>query len=520
MEENIRELIDEVEPKSILPIPTPEMRTADPLAAIFSVRDKVFSTSERVPPWWSVARDQWLFRTMLNSDVLAGAAFSTSARLASIPVSVVARDRNNRNHRRIARWSSLLLEYNWQKVAFQMALEWQTQDNGVFVEVLGGGDPGGPIEPTRVPGTNDYLYALGLRVLDSQRATRTGHPDYPVVYRYKPPVGPEKYYKFHKSRILFMSQMPIPREEMLGIGYCASSRIIRQVLRLEDIDFLEDEMLGARPLSQIIFSRGISATDMEESFAMADVKAETANAMGDKRRTSRSVFVSAQGPPDAVKAASIETFDLKRLPEGYDPEVYMNLAMNIVAMGFGFDPREFWPATVRGATRADAEVQHWKSMRKTPGLWVNGMAQALMELFVPNVAVVEFDQQDDEQDRLRAEIRKIRSEVVKDYMDAGVLTEDVAWQIMLSEGDLTEEQYSALRKSEQFEIAAEMRRSEAEMLRNQAVAAGNTSSGGANGGSGSNSPSGGGGDDTGGGKQVRSGQVNGLHQHAVDGAGV
>lgn len=71
-----------------------------------------------------------------------------------------------------------------------------------------------------------------------------------------------------------------------------------------------------------------------------------------------------------VKAASVESFDLKKLPEGYDPEVYMNLAVNIISMALGFDPRELWPATVRGATRADAEVQHWKSMRKTPGIWV------------------------------------------------------------------------------------------------------------------------------------------------------
>lgn len=463
--ENVRELIDELKPSSVLPDkPSPAQ---DPLAAVFSARSRVYYVGDKIPPWWSPERDKWLWRTMLNSDILASAIFSTSARLASIPVSVRPRDVNNRNHRRISAYASMLLEYYWQEIAFQAAMEWQTCDNGVFLEVLGAGEADGPIEPTRIPGTNDYLYALGLRILDSHNATRTGDPIYPVVYRHKPPSGPEKLYKLHRTRVIFMSQMPQPRRDMHGVGFCGASRVIHKIMRLEDIDLLEEEVLGRRPLAQLIFSKGVSAAYMQETFDLFDAKQIEAEAVNDTRRSSRTVFISAEGPPEAVKAAEIQTFDLKRWPEKYDPEVYMNLAVNVIAMGLGFDPREFWPATVRGATRADAEVQHWKSQRKTPGLWVNGFAQLLNRFFCPNVSEVSFDEQDDEQDRLRAEIRKVRADVLKTYRDADVLDQRTLWQIMLQEGDIGEEQYRELLKSEEFMLKAEERRLRMEMLRNQ-----------------------------------------------------
>ena len=466
--ENARDLIDAVDPSSILPDEPPKSgRTRDVLSALFDTRNKVYPVGDRVPAWWTRKRDEWLWDLVLKSDVLASSIFSTSARLSSIPINVVPRDQANRNQRRLATFSDLLLKYYWQECAFQIALDWQTQDNGVFIEVIGGGEPGGPLEPTKIPGTNDYLYALGLRVLDSQKAQRTGDPTFPVVYTHKPVGGPEKMYKFHNSRIIYRAQMSTTRRDMFGIGISGASRCIRSILRLDDINLLEDELLGARPISQLLFSRVISAEDMETAFTRADTKIIEELGNLDRRRTSRSVFVSAQGPADLVKASSIEAIDLKRLPEGYDPEVYMNLAVNIISMALGFDAREFWPATVRGATRADAEVQHLKSMRKTPGIWVGDFTKELDAKWCPSSCHTTFDQQDDEQDRARAEIRQLRAETYSQYLGGTGQSLDTKtiWQIMLEEGDITEQQYEALKTSEEFAAKAEEQKLNAEQLR-------------------------------------------------------
>lgn len=823
--ENARDLIDAVDPSSILPDEPPKSgKTRDVLSALFDTRNKVYPVGDRVPAWWTRKRDEWLWDLVLKSDVLASSIFSTSARLSSIPINVVPRDQSNRNQRRLATFSDLLLKYYWQECAFQIAMDWQTQDNGVFIEVIGAGEPGGPLEPTKIPGTNDYLYAVGLRVLDSQKCLsrdtrvlladgsrlpiidivrqglsvevmsvapdgtiesmpitgwhetqlgnrywlriilshssktfgrhegitatndheilttrgwvradelvlgdkiatdyrdltdeqaallagtllgdsfiskpyssgksqlmmthcaaqrewiqikaqylsgldvkikydeernmydahsdctpvlgewrdlwypngkkivnrelvekyfgprllaawffddgrkiprhndwgyapiematagftdedadwlanllvrngiparrtrrgdggsgpmiyiavegarkfyqmvgplappclryklesdapeydssvwephesplyydeiesiskvdnagqqtafcidvarnhnffaagmvvhncqRTGDPTFPVVYTHKPVGGPEKMYKFHHTRIIYRAQMSTTRRDMFGIGISGASRCVRSILRLDDINLLEDELLGARPISQLLFSRVISAEDMETAFTKADTKIIEELGNLDRRRTSRSVFVSAQGPADLVKASSIEAIDLKRLPEGYDPEVYMNLAVNIISMALGFDAREFWPATVRGATRADAEVQHLKSMRKTPGIWVGDFSKELDSKWCPSSCYITFDQQDDEQDRARAEIRQLRAQTYSQYLGGTGQSLDTKtiWQIMLEEGDITEQQYEALKTSEEFAAKAEEQQLNAEQLR-------------------------------------------------------
>lgn len=65
----------------------------------------------------------------------------------------------------------------------------------------------------------------------------------------------------------------------------------------------------ARPISQLVFLRAISAEDMEAAFERADTKAMDLTAMGDQRRSARSVFISAEGPAELVKAASIEAIE-------------------------------------------------------------------------------------------------------------------------------------------------------------------------------------------------------------------
>jgi hypothetical protein len=472
-----RDLIEEIEPSSILPSTSliPETVGAiaklvpqgNALSALFSARELVIFEGDRVPAWWSPWRDRWLWQRMVGSDVLSSAIFSTSARLSSVPINVVPNDPTNRMHRRLSQWSDMLLKHYWSQIAFQAAVEWQTQDNGCFVEIMGAGDPGGPIEPTKIPGTQDYIFATGLRILDSQSVQRTGDDTYPILYRYRPIGGVEKLYKFHKTRVVAISQMPSTRSGMFGVGLSGASRAIRSILQLDDVDMLQQEIMGSRPISQLVFSRGISAEAIRDAFIKADERAleEARLASSERKRTARSVFVSAEGPADQVRAASVEMLDLKRLPESYDPKVNMELAINVVSMALGFDPRELWPGTATGATRADAEVQQQKSMVKTPGIWMNTWRTELNQKWCPWPCSITFDEQDDAQDMLRAEIHKIHADTIAQYMASGSIDFETAWQMMMENGDISERQYLALQVSEEFALKAEVARVQAEQAR-------------------------------------------------------
>lgn len=433
--EDVRDLLAAVVPESSMA----DHPSIDDSRFFTYANHPIFIT-ERVLPWWSRARDRFLWETLVASDALSSAINVTSARLFSIPVSIVPMDDQSRRNRETAHWASALLNLSFSKELLPFILDWQTQDNGAFAEILGGGRPDGELEPTKVPGTETWLYGLGIRHLDSQRCTRTGDPEYPVIYEMYDKDGKYRRYKLHHSRVLFTAQMESPRDRMNRVGFSGTSRCIQHALHLNDISVLKEEWLGSRPISQIIFGRGFTAQQLEAAFKTAE---EKANAQGNSRYA-HSAFLGVNGNPDMIRAAGVESIPLKRLPEGYDEETSFSIAINVIAMALGFDARELWPATVRGATRADAEVSHLKTMRKTPGVWTQTLGVLLNEKYTPGNCKTSFDQQDDEQDRVTGEIRKLRAEELNMRLAQGQIDLPVAYQMMLDAGDIKEEQFKYL----------------------------------------------------------------------------
>lgn len=447
--EDVKELIEEIGDQSIVPDPPPQVDTTGEgtplprrsLDSLFTTRTLPRLGGDRVAAWWSPQRDIFLWRTVFGSDIASSSIFSTCARLVSTPISVIPKDKANRNNRNVAIWSEMLLQYYWAEEMFKFALDWQTQDNGAFCEIMGAGDPGGPIEPTLIPGTGQYIYGTGLRTLDAQNCTRTGDPEYPVVYRHRDRDSVVRYYKFHHTRIMFSSQMPSTRQGMYDVGFCGASRAIHNILRLDDLRIFEDETIGVRPATQLVFGKGLSAKDMEEAFIVAETKAGN----DVKSRAAFLVFMGIQGNPEIIKASDLKIMDLKKYPEGYNPEMNMNICMNVMAMALGFDSREFWPATVRGATRADAEVQDRKANNKTHGIWRNTLTNQLNRKWCGAMSCqASFDKKDDQDDALVAEIVKTRSESRASDLTANILDRVIVWQQMLNDGEINEDQYNYL----------------------------------------------------------------------------
>lgn len=440
VDENIRDLRETLQPESIIADAPAQNQTQ--IDRFLTESSHQIYITDRVAPWWSRWRDRYLWETLIRSDVLSSAIYVTSARLFSVPLNIAPKDKSNRRIRDIASWSDALLKYSWSTEIMRFIIDWQTQDNGAFLEILGGGDPSGPIEPTIVPGTATYLYGLGLRHLDSQCSWRTGDYTYPVIYESRDSRGRLKRYKMHRSRVLFTAQMESPRANMLKVGFSGVSRIIHHTLHLDDIDILKEEWLGSRPVSEIIFGTGMTSKEIERAFLSADEKA----ASDGQRRYAKVVFLGLDGNPDMLRASRLERIQLKRLPEGYDEEKSLTVAINVMAMGLGFDARTLWPATVRGATRADAEVQHLKTMKMTPGLWVETVKSCLQEKFCPASCEVTADQQDDEQDSLVASNRQSRVTTRQLAITSGQIDHRVAYQQALEDGDITEDQYNYLVK--------------------------------------------------------------------------
>lgn len=396
---------------------------------------------QTIPAWWSKERDRELDRFWKNSDHVGGAFYTLSSKLTSVPFRIEARDPNVASHRKLAEEYQDLLEagsefgLGWQELIVPFLLDLWSQDNGAFLEVIGGGPKSGPVEGLPV----------GLAHLDSYRCHRTGSLEFPVQY--------EDYdgrlYKLHRSRVLYRSQMPSARAEMYKVGFCWLSRCINAAQSLIDDLTYKQEKIGSRPKRGIIITKGgLDPDDMRSAFEQADIMMDSQGLS----KFSKFVTVGANYLPDAA----LDILDLASLPDGFNYETDVTLTMYTIALTGAVPPRWLWPATVSGATKADAMYQHVAGLTGGPGATLKMLSGMLggpergagtlpgLTRFLPASLRMVFDFQDDEQDRTAAEIADVRSQARERDISAGAISVRVAREIMVEDGELSEEQFEEL----------------------------------------------------------------------------
>jgi len=386
-------------------------------------------TNELIPPWWSRKRDSALRSFVKTSDHLSGAVYNMSAKMTAIPVRVEAKNKSIRSHVELAERMTDVILYGsqfgegWTTFYSKLVEDLFTQDNGAFAEIIGPGDPSGPL--TGMP--------FSVAHLDSSRCTRTGNAEFPVVYE----DISGKLYKLHWTRVMLFSQMPSNDVQMNGVGYSAVSRVINAAQNLIDISIYKQEKLGSRPQRQMIITGG--GLDPEDIITAVQLAEQTMNNKG-FQRFSKTIVAGNRNIPDP----RIDTIDLASVPDGYDERESTILAMSVVAMGFGMDARELFPAMETGATKADAIVQHMKQRGKGPGQTLEVTERQFGTKVLSDKLKLVFDYQDDAQDRQVAEIESVRSQSRQRDIVTLVINTRVAREKMLTNGEITDAQFEAL----------------------------------------------------------------------------
>ncbi len=392
-----------------------------------------------LPAWWSKARDLELYRFWMKSDHLAGAFYTLSSKLAAVPFRIEPRDPSVAAHRRLAEEYQQRLEeeselgQSAQELFTLGLLDLYTQDNGLFWEVTGDGRKDGPIVGP----------ATGLLHLDSWRCTRTGDPEFPVVYY----DVDGRFYQLHRTRVIYRSQMPSPRAEMLRVGFCWTSRACNAAQNLIDESVYKQEKMGSRPARMVAITKGgLDPETLETAFRAA----ESAMTSRGLNRYSKFIFVGDQMLPEA----GVDMVDLASLPDGFDSEKDTTLGMYTIALTGAVPPRWLWPATTSGSTKADAMYQHVAGLTGGPGATLQMIATAIggsergrahvAGKFLPPTLKMIFDFQDDEQDRAAGEIRDVRSQARERDINDGVLSVRVVRQQMVSDGEITEAQFGEM----------------------------------------------------------------------------
>ena len=381
-----------------------------------------------IAPWWSEARDRQLREFWKQVDQLAGAVYAMEAKLSTIPFKIIPKDYSVRAHQDQAErfWNMINFgaEFGqgWMVFFSKWIEDLLTQDKGAFAEIVGDGDPTGPI--VGMP--------YGINHLDAARCIRTSNPEYPVVYEDR-----EKKYRLHYTRVAFSSLQPSPQVEMNNVGFCSVSKAVNIAQSLLDVMIYKQEKLGSRPTRAILLGKGgLDADVITEAFAMA-------NEGMDNRLLSRFSMSPVIGDP-AHPDASLEMIDLASLPDGFDYQTDIMVGMALIALAFGVDARELFPMMGGGATRADALVQHLKAQTKGIGHLLGIAENTFAPKLLPPTLDWIFDYTDDSQDRQVAEIKNIRAERHHTQLADESVDERTVREQMLEDGDLTEEQFERL----------------------------------------------------------------------------
>lgn len=386
--------------------------------------------TEVLPPWWSARRDVELRKFWKKVDPLAGAVYALESKMATIPFRVEPKDYTIRAHQFQAdRFAFMLANATeWGKGWPTFFGKWNqdllTQDNGAFAEIIGEGDPDGPI----------IGMPLSIASLDSGRCTRTSNPEFPVVYQ----AMDGKRYRLHYTRVAFASLQPSPIAEMHDVGFCSISKCVNIAQNLLDIMVYNQEKLGSRPTrSMMVTSGGLDPDDIRAAFALAN-EAQN-NAM--LSRFSKTVVVGS----GSITEAKVETHDLSSLPDGFNYETSFSIGLAAIALAFGVDARELWPMTSTGSTRADALIQHLKAQTKGIGHLLAVAEQSIFTKVLPDTVTAAFDYSDDAQDRQVAEIKQLRAERhAVDLTQTQSVDKRTVREQMLSDADITQAQFEQM----------------------------------------------------------------------------
>lgn len=369
----------------------------------------VKAQSDAEPPYSadSRKRDRWLTEAWMKEPHLAG-----------VINSVVAIDRNRdwsltggRNS--VNRYNNILRESEqgegWRYFAGRAALSFYTSDLGAITEIGRDGIDG----PARA------FYNV-----DPTKCMLTSSATTPLSYT--PTHGKEQLWQ--SADYFRTTPMPTIKEEFNGLGFCGLSRVWGMVQLLMAVYDHDMEKLGARAPKGLLLLQNIGEQQWEDA-----MKAREANLSKMERDYYGGVAILAQEGVDQIDAKLVA---LSQLPDGYDIRTITELIMVGIALGFGYDPIEFWPINQGALGRGrESEIQHQKATGKG-GIEFVRTFQDRLQGELPPTLLFEFEQRDVSGELSDAQVQKAWADVFAVLYDkgAGILTADEVRQLMVKQG--------------------------------------------------------------------------------------
>ena len=371
--------------------------------------------ADGVPAWPSVDRDKFLDNIWKEESLLSGAVYSMCAKVGALDFRLKGPRNAVKRNKTMLQGSDL--GNGWIRFVMTTTLDMLTQDNGGFIEVL------------RPPGASPATSAAGIAHLDSQKCTLTGDPEFPVIYI----DSHNRQHLLAWYQVISLVDLPSAREEHLGKGFCAISRILRTAQMIRDVALYKRQKLSGKRVPGILFVNGARRNDVKAAITRSMIE-ESENL--DRTLYTGPVIVSGQ---DSTSNVSAQLVELASLPDGYNEDTLFKWYITSLALAFGTDYSEFAPLPGGGlGSSSQIEGMAARARGKGPGIILQQIEYAMNHYVLPNTVEFQFVSSDPSAETQRIELAHARARERALRVNSEEITPLQALRLAVTEGDAPE----------------------------------------------------------------------------------
>ncbi len=420
---------------------------------------QIATAADEAPPWWSPARDRYLDAFWPTEPYLAGAIYSVASRNASFRYELTGPDGDTW-------WAQQLLAQanfgqGWHDFIMKITTDYLCLDNGAFFEIIRPAKAKmfsdnstydavrmpSPItgEPTWMPydtQSGKFIEAIvdddfkvvdsplslpiGIAHLDSMRCTRTGNPEYPVIYTDQE----GRQHKLNWYQVVTLEEMPSPREEMHGIQHSAVDRCLRLSQILRDMLIYKHEKISGR------FARAVHLTNADAQLLQDAI--DQAKVDADDRALQRYMQPIIISTVDPTAKPEVATIPLASLPDGFSEEETMRWYIAGIANALGVDYGFLSPLPGNKlGTSNQAETQERQARGKSSRLFMQLVTNKLnYSGILPRTVEFQFAVSDPWEESEQDAAFARRSRGYQTLIQSGLLPEWVVRQMAADKGDI------------------------------------------------------------------------------------
>ena len=398
-----------------------------------------------LPLPWSRQRDYVLASTTEHNTMWAGAVGWAISRIAALDWTV--KDVAG-SEQRTERARSLLLQANmgqgWTAFLTQHLVDYLTTDNGAFVEVIWSTlkwrrDAQGRLMPIGRP--------LGIQHLDSFRCTRLNDNDlmpwrevlaeywgiwpHEVNSKTFPAVYTDMAGRPHLLwywQVGAIADMTSPRLELRGTGKCAAARAYHAIFKDTMMErYVSEKIVGNQP-KEIHLVSGIMQSQFEQAITASQDQARSRN-----QQQYRGVVVIPGIKPDA--GITGYRIPIAEIPDGFNPDQERINTYNKYAVALGLPKRDLQPAAAGLNSGQTAVVEAEQADGVGLALWKKWLVHWLNQYVLPASTQFGWTGDSISDQKMRAEVGKLRADTRKVQIESGEITPRQALQLAIDSED-------------------------------------------------------------------------------------